>query len=273
MAESLGFTLYIRSGITRATVREKYRGGQGFLDRLRRLSEDPQHALPDIFIWMISGGRRVAYHRMKARSLLYRWECLRWALKDNLTIRSSIPEEAGSDCGIVQNILLKVLQFLHTHKLSWSQCWLRFPQCQFEVPSISPCVLFHNKKGLQCFQMISTNSSTPISLHHFHNLVEISHGITSSFSTKASLVKPLSSHPVKMLSNRDMLKSLPFCTESPKQHIFHSKVCHFKIHFPVCPVFQVGENLQLRCNPPQIFSEECVTCLVLPKCQLWTRKI
>ena len=76
-----------------------------------------------------------------------------------------------------------------------------------------------------------------------------------------------------MLSNRDMLKSLPFCTESPKQHIFHSKVCHFKIHFPVCPVFQVGENLQLRCNPPQIFSEECVTCLVLPKCQFWTRKI
>ena len=63
-----------RTGITRATVREKYRGGQGFLDRLRRLSEDPQHALPDIFIWMISGGRRVAYHRIKARTLLYRWE-------------------------------------------------------------------------------------------------------------------------------------------------------------------------------------------------------
>ena len=118
MAESLGFTLYIRSGITRATVREKYRGAQGFLDRLRRLSEDPQHALPDIFIWMISGGRRVAYLRMKARSLLYRWECLRLALKDNLTIRSSIPEEAGSDCGIVQNILLKVLHIPHSHPLT-----------------------------------------------------------------------------------------------------------------------------------------------------------
>ena len=119
MSESPVFTLYIRSGITRATVREKYRGAQGFLDRLRRLSEDPQHALPDIFIWMISGGRRVAYHRMKARSLLYRWECLRSALKDNLTIRSSIPEEAGSDCGIVQNILLKVLHTPpHSHSLT-----------------------------------------------------------------------------------------------------------------------------------------------------------
>ena len=117
MSESLVFTLYIRSGITRATVREKYRGAQGFLDRLRRLSEDPQHALPDIFIWMISGGRRVAYHRMKARSLLYRWECLRSALKDDLTIRSSIPEEAGSDCGIVQNILLKVLHTPHSQAL------------------------------------------------------------------------------------------------------------------------------------------------------------
>ena len=68
----------------RATLKEKYKGAQGFLDRIRSLVEDvsvilslhsslsitfqPQHALPDIFIWMISGGRRVAYHRIPARS-------------------------------------------------------------------------------------------------------------------------------------------------------------------------------------------------------------
>ena len=151
MSESLVFTLYIRSGITRATVREKYRGAQGFLDRLRRLSEDPQHALPDIFIWMISGGRRVAYHRMKARSLLYRWKCLRSALKDNLTIRSSIPEEAGSDCGIVQNILLKVLQFLHTHKLSWSHSF-EFLSVSSKFPRYHPVFYSTTRKAFNVFK-------------------------------------------------------------------------------------------------------------------------
>jgi hypothetical protein len=68
---------------TRATVKEKYKGAQGFLERIRSMIEDvrffsvlslcytlifqPQHALPDIFIWMISGARRVAYHRIPAR--------------------------------------------------------------------------------------------------------------------------------------------------------------------------------------------------------------
>ena len=40
---------------TRASVKEKYRGTVGFLERIRTMIEDPQHALPDIFIWMISG--------------------------------------------------------------------------------------------------------------------------------------------------------------------------------------------------------------------------
>ena len=68
---------------TCATVKEKYKGAQGFLERIRSMIEDvryfsstgkyyagifqPQHALPDIFIWMISGARRVAYHRIPAR--------------------------------------------------------------------------------------------------------------------------------------------------------------------------------------------------------------
>ena len=77
---------------TRASVKEKYREAVGFLERIRTMIEDPQHALPDIFIWMISGARRVAYHRIPARTILY----------------SMIDEECGQDCGTVLNVSLKL---------------------------------------------------------------------------------------------------------------------------------------------------------------------
>ena len=52
----------------------------------------PQHALPDIFIWMVSGGRRVAYHRLPARAVLY----------------SMAEQETGQQCGATQTIFLRV---------------------------------------------------------------------------------------------------------------------------------------------------------------------
>ena len=69
--------------ITGQNVREKYKGGLSLLERVKSLIHDvrrvgwtlqltdilqPQHALPDVFIWMISGNKRVAYHRITSRS-------------------------------------------------------------------------------------------------------------------------------------------------------------------------------------------------------------
>ena len=65
-------------------VREKYRGAVTLLDRLKTLVKDvsqvatetvcgyidllqPQHAIPDVFLWMISNNKRIAYHRIPAR--------------------------------------------------------------------------------------------------------------------------------------------------------------------------------------------------------------
>ena len=68
--------------ITGQNVREKYKGGLSLLERVKSLIHDvrrvglklqltdilqPQHALPDVFIWMISGNKRVAYHRITSR--------------------------------------------------------------------------------------------------------------------------------------------------------------------------------------------------------------
>jgi len=52
----------------------------------------PQHSIPDVFIWMVSGNKRLAYQRISARHLLY----------------SMIDEEKGKDAGCVQTLFLKV---------------------------------------------------------------------------------------------------------------------------------------------------------------------
>ncbi|KAF0293526.1 Otoferlin [Amphibalanus amphitrite] len=84
----------LRLLVTPANVKEKLRTAHSFLQRLRFLTEDPQHSLPDVFIWMVSGGKRVAYQRLRARSLLH----------------SLVEEEAGQHCGKVQTLFLKTFQ-------------------------------------------------------------------------------------------------------------------------------------------------------------------
>lgn len=61
----------------------------------------PQHGLPDILLWLISNGKRVAYHRICARDALF----------------STTEEECGTACGKVQTVFLKVnLRFLSFEK-------------------------------------------------------------------------------------------------------------------------------------------------------------
>uniref|UniRef100_A0A182SWX2 C2 domain-containing protein n=1 Tax=Anopheles maculatus TaxID=74869 RepID=A0A182SWX2_9DIPT len=70
--ESIGnMARNLRALVTKSSMRERYRTAQSYLARLRFLVEDPQHALPDVFVWMIANGKRVAYHRLDARDLLY----------------------------------------------------------------------------------------------------------------------------------------------------------------------------------------------------------
>ena len=52
----------------------------------------PQHGLPDMFIWLLSGTKRLAYQRISARHLLY----------------SMTEEEKGKNSGSLQTLFLKV---------------------------------------------------------------------------------------------------------------------------------------------------------------------
>lgn len=48
--------------------------------------------MPDVFIWVISSGKRTAYQRIQAHDLIY----------------SIVDEECGRECGRVQTLFLKV---------------------------------------------------------------------------------------------------------------------------------------------------------------------
>ncbi|KAK2840231.1 hypothetical protein Q5P01_013971 [Channa striata] len=59
--------------------------------RLRFLVEEPQHTIPDVFVWLLSNNKRVAYARVRARDLLY----------------SSNQEARGVECGKIITLFLK----------------------------------------------------------------------------------------------------------------------------------------------------------------------
>ncbi|XP_067008818.2 otoferlin [Anabrus simplex] len=87
-----GLARNLKALVTKTTLRERYKTAHSYLQKLRFLVEDPQHALPDVFLWVISGGRRVAYQRVQSRDLMY----------------SIVDEECGRDCGRVQTLFLKL---------------------------------------------------------------------------------------------------------------------------------------------------------------------
>ncbi|CAL7945462.1 unnamed protein product [Xylocopa violacea] len=91
--ESMGImSRNLKAVVTKSSLKERLKTAQGYLQKLKFLVEDPQDSLPDVFIWVISSGRRVAYSRIPGRDLIY----------------SIVDEECGRHCGKVQTMFLKL---------------------------------------------------------------------------------------------------------------------------------------------------------------------
>uniref|UniRef100_A0A8C9MY10 Fer-1 like family member 6 n=1 Tax=Serinus canaria TaxID=9135 RepID=A0A8C9MY10_SERCA len=73
-------------------VDEMIRETQSFIDKIRFLADEPQNTVPDVFIWMISNNKRVAYARVPAKTILY----------------SPAKEQRGKDCGKIKTHFLKL---------------------------------------------------------------------------------------------------------------------------------------------------------------------
>ncbi|KAI4500926.1 hypothetical protein M0802_004137 [Mischocyttarus mexicanus] len=91
--ESIGtMARNLKAIVTKNSFKERLKTAQGYLQKLKFLVEDPQDSLPDVFIWVISSGRRVAYQRISCRELIY----------------SIVDEECGRNCGKIQTMFLKL---------------------------------------------------------------------------------------------------------------------------------------------------------------------
>ncbi|XP_032526397.2 otoferlin-like [Danaus plexippus] len=97
-------TKSLKAVVTKHSIKDRIRTAYGYLNRLKHLCEDPQHAMPDIFIWMISNGKRLAYHRFSVRDLIF----------------SESMEERGKLCGKMQTIFLKWPGKKATSPSGWS---------------------------------------------------------------------------------------------------------------------------------------------------------
>ncbi|XP_036941909.1 otoferlin isoform X8 [Acanthopagrus latus] len=82
----------IRTQVKKNTVRDKLKLVQNFLQKLRFLADEPQHSIPDVFVWMMSNNKRIAYARIPSKDILY----------------SIVDEETGKDCGKVKAVFLKL---------------------------------------------------------------------------------------------------------------------------------------------------------------------
>ncbi|XP_032072185.1 otoferlin [Thamnophis elegans] len=82
----------MRSQVKKTTIRDKLKQSQNFLQKLRFLADEPQHSIPEIFIWMMSNGKRIAYARIPSKDILY----------------SIVDEETGKDCGKLKTVFLKL---------------------------------------------------------------------------------------------------------------------------------------------------------------------
>ncbi|XP_050748885.1 fer-1-like protein 6 [Gymnogyps californianus] len=71
---------------------EMMRKTQSFIDKIRFLVDEPQNTVPDVFIWMLSSNKRVAYARVPAKTILY----------------SPATEQRGKDCGKIKTHFLKL---------------------------------------------------------------------------------------------------------------------------------------------------------------------
>ncbi|KFR03803.1 Fer-1-like 6, partial [Nipponia nippon] len=71
---------------------EMMRETQSFIDKIRFLVDEPQNTVPDVFIWMLSSNKRIAYARIPAKNILY----------------SPSKEQRGKDCGKIKTHFLKL---------------------------------------------------------------------------------------------------------------------------------------------------------------------
>ncbi|XP_045883099.1 fer-1-like protein 6 isoform X2 [Meles meles] len=74
------------------SLEEMIHEAENLVEKIRFLVDEPQHTIPDVFIWMLSNNKKVAYARIPSRDLLY----------------SPNREQMGKHCGKIKTHFLKL---------------------------------------------------------------------------------------------------------------------------------------------------------------------
>ncbi|KAM4582645.1 fer-1-like protein 4 [Fundulus diaphanus] len=80
-----------RRRITRNKTKEYLMEGWKILKKLRQLAVEPQSTIPDAFLWLLNGSKRLAYVRIPSHSILF----------------SLVEEQKGRDCGRITTLYMK----------------------------------------------------------------------------------------------------------------------------------------------------------------------
>ncbi|XP_029006107.1 fer-1-like protein 4 [Betta splendens] len=80
-----------RRRFTRRTSKQRLADGRKILKKLRLLAKEPQTTIPDVFLWLLSGSKRLAYVRIPAYSIFF----------------SLVEEQRGRDCGRLTTLYMK----------------------------------------------------------------------------------------------------------------------------------------------------------------------
>ncbi|KAM8756787.1 fer-1-like protein 4 [Acanthopagrus schlegelii] len=80
-----------RRRLTRRIVKQRLMDARKLLKKLRRLAKEPQTTIPDVFLWLLTGRKRLAYVRIPSYSIIF----------------SLVEEQRGRDCGRVTTLYMK----------------------------------------------------------------------------------------------------------------------------------------------------------------------
>ncbi|XP_072763326.1 LOW QUALITY PROTEIN: otoferlin, partial [Anoplolepis gracilipes] len=98
-----------------------------YLRKLRKLCEDPQHSLPDVFIWMIAGSKRVAYSRLSVEQIIHSEEATETGTKCGRRV-SLFPGNPDNENETVDYSACKIEAFLWLGNAKYAAaCWSAIP--------------------------------------------------------------------------------------------------------------------------------------------------
>uniref|UniRef100_A0A8C9VL99 Otoferlin n=1 Tax=Scleropages formosus TaxID=113540 RepID=A0A8C9VL99_SCLFO len=226
----------IRSQVKKNTVKDKLKQVQNFLQKLRFLADEPQHSIPDVFIWMMSNNKRIAYARIPAKDILY----------------SIVDEETGKDCGKVKAVFLRLPGKKGFGPAGWTvqaklemYFWLGLNKQRKDFLSGLPSGFEENKAlkgpGLQ--------SVPPISLVYSSKLKQV-------FQLRAHMYQARSLFAADSSGLSDPFARVFFSTHSQVTEVLNETLCPTWDQMLVFDNVELyGEASELRDDPPIIVIE------------------